>query len=125
MNTVDGFDPAVYSLDLKCANCTDFPAAYALGFFLILELIPGALFFICLVVFNLNITSGPLLGYVLFCQVYAYTLQQELFVYDYTLSDVAWPLRVLFSISIALHSLTFGTYTFSNLSSLLFVSVTN
>ena len=99
---VDGFGPAVYSLDLKCANCTDFPPAYALGLFLILKLVPGALFFICLVVFNLNITSGPLLGYVLFCQMYAYTLQQKMFVYNYILLNVAWPLRVLLSISIAL-----------------------
>ena len=121
MENVLIFGPAVYSFDLKCANCTDFPPAYALGLFLILELVPGALFFICLVVFNLNITTGPLLGYVLFCQVYAYTLQQELFVYDYTLSDVAWECCLAF----LLHSLTFGTYTFSNLSSLLFVSVTN
>ena len=122
---VDGFGPAVYSLDLKCANCTDFPAAYALGLFLILKLVPGALFFICLVVFNLNITSGPLLGYVaitwlalvfsrvnitsgtllgyfIFCQVCTLYVNMHMNLVDYILFDVHPLLQIIIKTSLSL-----------------------
>ena len=80
---IDGYGPAVYSYDLKCANCTVLPPEYAMGAFLFLELVPGTVFFLCLVFLHLNITSGPLLGYVLFCQLYAYILQEDTYVYEY------------------------------------------
>ena len=97
---IDGYGPAVYSYDLKCANCTVLPPEYAMGVFLFLELVPGTVFFLCLVFLHLNITSGPLLGYVLFCQLYAYTFQEDTYVYEYIVSDTLWPLRVLFYISL-------------------------
>ena len=97
---IDGYGPAVYSYDLKCANCTVLPPEYAMGVFLFLELVPGTVFFLCLVFFHLNIISGPLLGYVLFCQLYAYTFQEDTYVYEYIVSDTLWPLRVLFYISL-------------------------
>ena len=99
---IDGYGPAVYSYDIKCANCTVLPPEYAMGVFLFLELVPGTVFFLCLVFLHLNITSGPLLGYVLFCQLYAYILQEDTYVYEYIVSDTLWPLRVLFNISLTL-----------------------
>ena len=99
---IDGYGPAVFSYDLKCANCSKLSLGYAISLFLFLELVPGTLFFICLVIFRLNITTGPLLGYVLLCQIYAYTLQEETFIYNYMVSDVADPLRVLLYVSLTL-----------------------
>ena len=55
-----GYGPAVYSYDLKCAKCS---VGKVVSLFLLLEFVPGALF---LVIFQLSVTSGPLLGYVLF-----------------------------------------------------------
>ena len=68
---IDGYGPAVYSLDMKCANCSK----HAISVYLLLKFIPMTLFFIGIVIFRLNITAGPLLGYVMFCQAYVCGIQ--------------------------------------------------
>ena len=68
---IDEHGPAVYSYGLKCA------------LFLFLELFPGTLFFFFVVVFRLSVTSGPLLGYVFFCQVFTFYQVEQFHIYDY------------------------------------------
>ena len=102
---IDGYGPAVYSLDMKCANCLKLSTGYAISVYLLLEFIPITLFFIGIVIFRLNITAGPLLGYVIFCQVYVYAAQNHLSISMYTLSHVSVPLRVLFYCSRTLSGL--------------------
>ena len=80
---IDGYGPAVYSLDMKCADCSKISTGSAISLYLFLELIPITLFFLCVVLFRLNITAGPLLGYVLFCQIYYVGSE-----YDHILSHV-------------------------------------
>ena len=99
---IDGYGPPVYSYTLKCADCSNMSPGYAIILFLFLELIPGTFFFICLVLFRLNVTFGPLLGYVLFCQVYAYTVQHNVYVYELMLTDLSRPLRLLLNFSLIL-----------------------
>ena len=99
---IDGYGPAVYSLDMKCTNCSRLSTGYAVSLYLLLEFIPITLFFMCVIIFRFNITAGPLLGYVLFCQVYVFKVQQDLFQ-----SHVSAPLRVLVHSSLALS----GTWT--------------
>ena len=65
----EGFGPAIYSLDLKCENCSQLSTAVAVVSYLLLELVPITLFFIFIIFFRLDITSGPLLGYFIFCQL--------------------------------------------------------
>ena len=74
---IDGYGPAVYSLDMKCANCSKLSTGYAISVYLLLEFIPITLFYMGIVIFLLNITAGPL-GYVIFCQVYVYAAQNHL-----------------------------------------------
>ena len=98
---VDGYGPPVYSYDLKCADCSKLSTGYAVTLYLLLDLIhvcTVALFFICMVIFRLNITSGPLLGYVLFHQFFMYALMQNYFIYDY----ISGSLKVLLHISVVL-----------------------
>ena len=99
---IDGYGPAVYSFDMKCADCSKLSPGYAISLYLVIELLPITLFFICLVVFRFNITSGPLLGYVLFSQFYTVELNQNLYIYEYITSHVSESLRVLFKLSLAL-----------------------
>ena len=74
---------------MKCADCSKISTGSAISLYLFLELIPVTLFFICVVIFRLNITAGPLLGYVLFCQIYySSAVGYEIFIYDYILSHV-------------------------------------
>ena len=63
----EGFGPAIHSLDLKCADCSK-PYS-GIIFYVLLELTPITVVFICIVLTRFNITSGPLLGYVFACQV--------------------------------------------------------
>ena len=65
----DGYGPAVYLFDMTCANCSSLWSRYAISLYLFLQFIPTTLIFLCFVVFRSRITSGPLLGYVLFCQI--------------------------------------------------------
>ena len=93
---IDGYGPAVYSFDMKCANCSKISTGSAISLYLFLELIPITLFFICVVLFRLNITAGPLLGYVLFCQIYyTFAVGQKIFIYDYILSHVPTAVWIL------------------------------
>ena len=64
---ISGYGPGVNQFNLKCANCSNIPTVLAVG---LVELFPSTLFFICVIIFHINnnITAGPLLGYVLFCQ---------------------------------------------------------
>ena len=55
----EGFGPAVYSFDLKCANCSTMPTALAVGAYCLLEFVPITIFFFIVVIFHLKIMSGP------------------------------------------------------------------
>ena len=99
---IDGYGAPVYSYDLKCADCFKLSTGYAVTLYLLLDLIPVTLFFICMVIFRLNITSGPLFGYVLFHQFFMSTLMQHYFVYDYMQIYISGSLKVLLHISVVL-----------------------
>ena len=99
---IDGYGPSVYSYDLKCADCSKLSTGYAVTLYLLIDFIPVALFFICMVIFRLNITSGPMLGYVLFNQYYVNWLKGSYFIYDYMQSHVSGSLKVLLHVSVVL-----------------------
>ena len=99
---IEGYGPAVFSPYKKCANCSKLSTGSAVSLYLLLELTPITLFFICVVVFRLSITAGPLLWYVIFCQIYVFTLQINMYIYEYILSHVSPPLQILFHSSLTL-----------------------
>ena len=99
---IDGYGPAVYSLSMKCANCSTISTGSAISLYLFLELIPITLFFVCVVFFRLNITSGPLLGYVYFCQSYIYSVEEYLYICGYTVTHISSLLRMLLYSSMTL-----------------------
>ena len=101
---IDGYGPAVFSPYKKCENCSKLSTGFAVSLYLFLELTPITLLFVCVVVFRLNITAGPLLWYVLFCQIYIFALQVNLYLYEYILSHVSPPLQILFYSSLILSS---------------------
>ena len=93
---IDGYGPAVYSFDMKCSDCSKISTGSAISLYLFLELIPITLFFICVVLFRINITAGPLLGYVIFCQIYYFAfVGYDIFIYDYILSHVPTAVWIL------------------------------
>ena len=101
---IDGYGPAVFSPYNKCENCSKLSTGFAVSLYLLLELTPITLLFVCVVVFRLSITVGPLLWYVLFCQIYIFALQINLYLYEYILSHVSPPLQILFYSSLIVSS---------------------
>ena len=69
---VDGYGPGVFSLQLKCVNCSKMSTGTAIILYLLIKTIPITLFFARVAMFHINITSGPLLGYIIFCQFYVW-----------------------------------------------------
>ena len=99
---IDGYGPAVYSPDKRCVDCSKFSVGHAVCLYLLLEFIPILLFFVFVMVFRLNITSGPLLGYVFFCQLYVLGIRKNVYIASNILSRVSDPVRLLIYSSLAL-----------------------
>ena len=98
----DGYGPAYYSFDLKCANCSSLKSGITISLYILLQFVPSTLIFICLVVCRFNITLGPLLGYVLFCQISQIVVTyKHHFIYDYIQSLNSETLRILIRLSVA------------------------
>ena len=96
----DGYGPAVYSNDMTCANCSSLWSRYAISLYLLLEFVPTTLIFLCFVVFRFKITSGPLLGYVIFCQITIAEINYHYsFIYDYIQLHVSLSMRALLDLS--------------------------
>ena len=92
----DGYGPAVYSFDQMCANCSSAWSRYAISLYLFVQFVPTTLIFLCFVLFRFNITSGPLLGYVLFCQITIAEINSHyFFIYDYLQQHMSLSPRVL------------------------------
>ena len=67
-NCIEGFGPAFHYS--QCKNCTQNSLAKRIGLFLTLKLLPITVIFLLLMVFRFNVTHGPILGYVIFCQAH-------------------------------------------------------
>ena len=97
---IDGYGLPVYSHDLKCVNCSKFSPGVSIVMYIIIQFVPMTLFFMRAVMFHLNITSGPLLGYFIFCQMYFvsdYRGTQSIF--DFISNYASEYIKVLFKIS--------------------------
>ena len=99
---IRGFGPAVYSHDLRCANCTDISTGYAIILYLLLEFLPITVFFFAVVIFHFNITSGPMLGYVLFSQAWTAAVSFNMYLYHSIQLHLPLPLVTITHISMVL-----------------------
>ena len=95
---IDGYGPTADVLDLKCVNCSKLSEYFSIPLYLVLQLFPVTLFFLAVALFKFNITSGPLLGYVIFCQVYLIRIKANMFMYEYI--NLSPHLQVTFKISL-------------------------
>ena len=68
-------------------------------------LFPTTLFFSIVLIFHLNVTTGPLLGYILFCQAHIITLSDSFFLVQSITSYLPSPFSFIFRSSLFLSSL--------------------
>ena len=66
---MDGYGPAVMSagFDIQCSNCTG--SWYGVPLFLFLEFFPTTVFYLIILIFQVNITSGTITCYILYSQL--------------------------------------------------------
>ena len=95
---IDGYGPSPLYSDF-CASCSDLNLGAAICLYLFLMLFPTTLFFCIVHVFHLNVTKGPLLGYILFCQAHVITLADEFYFVSSITSHL--PSSLFFSFSVA------------------------
>ena len=63
---VPNYGPSAYSS--KCHEC-DRSIASAIALYLTMKILPAALLFFLVVMFRINLTEGPMLGYIIYCQM--------------------------------------------------------
>ena len=94
----DGYGIAVTSLTPNCVRCT-LSVLPAILLYLLIELLPITIFFMIIVIFRINISVGPLLGYFIYCQAYTVTTNTQ-FEVCYSILNHSHTLgKVLFDIS--------------------------
>ena len=62
----DGFGPSVTSFGYKCANCTD--AWYGVPLFLVVEFVPITVFYLIILVFQINMYVAPMPCFIMYAQ---------------------------------------------------------
>ena len=101
---IEGYGPSPFYSDF-CASCSDLNLGAAVCLYLFLVLFPTTLFFFIVLVFNLNVTTGPLLGYIIFCQAHVITLGNQLYLISSITLYLPSPLLFIFRSSLFLSSL--------------------
>ena len=70
---IDGFGPtAFYS---ACMNCSEHSVVARFAGFMALKLVLITIMFILLALFRINVTNGPIFGYIIFCQGFTMGVQ--------------------------------------------------
>ena len=82
----DGYAPAVTSVgfDIQCSNCTG--VWYGIPLYLFMEFVPVTIFYIIILVFQINITSAPMTCYIMYSQLVALSWSFAFDGEDYNLS---------------------------------------
>ena len=91
---VPGYGPSIYSP--KCKDCRKRSTFSAIALFLALKVSPITVMFILLMIFRINVTQGPIYGYILYCQAHVITVCQIRAFYRlilYELNDFDWVLK--------------------------------
>ena len=61
------YGPSGYSP--KCVDCSDHSQLVACIFYITIKLVPIALIFFLIMMFRIDILQGPMMGYIIFCQI--------------------------------------------------------
>ena len=61
---IDGYGPSVTSLKFRCSACSN--VWYGVLIYLLIEIVPVTIFFITVLLFQLNLTTAPMFGFILY-----------------------------------------------------------
>ena len=66
---IDGFGPSATWSEMKCSNCTTALARYGVMIFLLSELLPVSILYFIILIFQVNLTSAPMVVFIFYSQV--------------------------------------------------------
>ena len=66
---IDGFGPSATWSEMKCSNCTTTLARYGVVIFLLSELVPVSVLYFIILIFQVNLTSAPMLVFIFYSHV--------------------------------------------------------
>ena len=66
---IDGFGPSATSPKFHCSNCTNVYTRYSVVLYLLLELLPVSIFYFIVLIFQINLTSAPMVSFILYSQL--------------------------------------------------------
>ena len=66
---IDGFGPSATWSEMKCSNCTTALARYGVVIFLLSELLPVSILYFIILIFQVNLTSAPMITFILYSNV--------------------------------------------------------
>ena len=102
---IDGYGPSVTSLHFRCSDCTN--AWYRVPLYLLLELVPVTVFYLIVLIFQLNITSAPMPSFVFYSNIILIALNFNLVALDRSSYYTLWK---ILAISYGIWSLDFFRY---------------
>ena len=62
---IDGYGPSVTSLKFQCSTCSS--VWYGVLIYLLIEVVPVTIFYITVLLFQLNLTTAPMIGFIFNC----------------------------------------------------------
>ena len=64
---IDGYGPSVTSPNFRCSDCSN--TWYSMPLYLLLELVPVSVFYLIMLIFQVNVTSAPMISFVFYSNI--------------------------------------------------------
>ena len=69
---IEGYGPSITSPTFKCSDCST--AWYGVPLYLLLELVPVTVFYLIVLIFQLNLTSAPMTSFICYSNIFLFVL---------------------------------------------------
>ena len=102
---IDGYGPSVTSPNFRCSDCSN--AWYGIPLYLLLELVPVTVFYLIMLIFQVNITSAPMISFIFYSNIILHSLNFNFIAQDRVESQA---LGTMAALSYGIWSLDFFRY---------------
>ena len=69
---IDDYGSSATSINFKCSDCTN--AWYGVPLYLLLEIVPVSVFYLIVLIFQLNITSAPMVSFIFYSNIIIFSI---------------------------------------------------
>ena len=69
---IDDYGPSATSINFRCSDCTN--AWYGVPLYLLLEIVPVSVFYLIVLILQLNITSAPMVSFIFYSNIIIFSI---------------------------------------------------